>query len=124
MGKTIKQIIQRLDRQKINCFSEEDKLGWIGELDGRIALEVCLMDVVQVQEFNYAYPQCLDHEPLIPFPYDGLYDLYLAAMIDFKHGEYDKYQNTMAQFEEQLDAFTVWFLNTYKPSQGYGEENG
>lgn len=122
MGKTIKHIIERVDRQKPNDFSTEEKLEWISELDGRLALEVCLMDIAQVQEFDYLYPECLDHEPLVPFPHDSIYDHWLGAMIDYKNGEYDKYQNAMEQFNAHYDSFAVWFITTYRPAKGYKGE--
>lgn len=122
MGKTIKQIIERADRQKPNDFPMEVKLGWISELDGRLGLSVCMMDIAQVQELDYKYPDCLDHEPLVPFPHDSIYDHWLFAMIDYANGEYDKYQNSMEQYNAHYDSFKHWFLNTYDPVQGYREE--
>jgi len=121
MAKTIRQLIERVDRQKPNDFSMEDKLGWIAQLDGRIAVEVCLMDVDQAQEFEYKYPECLDHLPLVNFPHDGIYDHWLGAMIDYQNGDYEKYQNAMELVNEEFDNFAVWFISTYRPAKGYKE---
>lgn len=123
MAKTMRQIIERVDRKKPNDFSLETKLGWIAELDGRLGMEVCLMDVEQVQAFDYQYPDCLDHQPLVNFPHDAIYDHWLEAMIDYQNGDYDKYQNAMELVNDLHDSFSVWFISTYRPGRGYKEES-
>ena len=118
---TIRQIIERVDRMKPNGFDTLDKLRWISELDGHLALEVCMMDIQQVQEFAYT-EECLDHEPLAQFPHDGMYEHWLGAKIDYANGEYDKYQNGMEHYNACFEVFRCWFLNTYDPVQGYEKE--
>lgn len=118
---TIRQIIERVDRMKSNAFGILDKLRWIAELDGHLALEVCMMDIQQVQEFEYTV-ECLDHQPLAQFPHDGMYEHWLAAKIDYANGEYDKYQNCMESYNACFEEFRCWFLNTYDPVQGYKKE--
>ena len=103
---TIRQIIDRVDRIKPNAFGVLDKLRWISELDGHLALDVCMMD----------------HQPLAQFPHDGMYEHWLAAKIDYANGEYDKYQNAMATYNTYFENFQCWFLNTYDPVQGYKKE--
>ena len=120
---TIKNIIDRVDGVKDNAFGPEVKVEWIAELDGKIATEVMLMSYADAAMFQYAYPADLNAVPLVKFPYDVLYDLWLAAKIDFTIGEYSKYQNTMEMFNANYNAFVCWFASTYEPAQGYREEN-
>ena len=115
---TIKEIIDRVDKSKPNCFSEERKLRWISLLDGKVAASVYRMDIVDVRRLDYTHPECLEHKPLIDFPHDDLYDLWLSAMIDFENGEYNKYQNTMEMFNSQYYEFVRWIAETYDPAQG------
>lgn len=122
--KTIQEIIDRTDGMKINAIDVQCKLGWIAELDGRIATEVMLMSSQDAAAFAYPYPEGLQCVPLVDFPYDSIYELYLAAMIDFTNGEYSKYQNTMELFNAKFDAFVCWFASTYEPAQGYRKEGG
>ena len=119
---TIKKIIERVDRSKPNAFSEEDKLRWVSELDGLLGLEVMLMDIVEVQQLAYSYPEDLDTVPLVKFPHDGIYDHWLYAKIDYENGEYDKYYNSMEQYNALRESFVNWFVSTYEPAQGYGRE--
>ncbi len=117
---TIRQIIARVDDVKINAFNEETKTAWIAELDGKIALDVMLMSIEDAQRLQYAYPTDLESEPMVKFPHDSLYDLWLGAKIDFANGEYNKYQNSMEMFNAHYGNYVRWFAQFYEPAQGYG----
>ena len=118
----INKIIEVVDRNKPNAFTQEDKLQWIAELDGQLALEVFLMDTVEAAGFQYTFPEGLEYEPLVKFPHDGIYDAWLEAKIDYNNGEYEKYQNSMEMFNARRAAFVRWFASTYEPAQGYRKE--
>lgn len=121
---TIKEIIQRVDDVKPNCFPESIKLRWISLLDGKVAEGVYLLDALEARSLTYQYPEDLQHEPLIDFPYDDLYDLWLQAKIDFENGEYSKYQNTMEMFNSHYYDFVRWMAETYDPAQGGNRMGG
>ena len=119
----IRDIITRVDDIKPNAFTEQTKLAWIGELDGRIAADVMLMGIEDIRQMEYVHPDALEVEPLVGFPHDGIYEQYLCAKIDYANGEYSKYQNSMEMFNAHYDNFVNWFIRTYEPGQGYREEN-
>ena len=114
---TIKEIISKVDRARPNSFTDEEKVKWIAELDGKIALDVMLMDIAEVQQFRYCVEN-MNVEPLVGFPHNDLYELWLYAKIDFGNGEYSKYQNSMEMYNEHYGAFVRWFATTYAPAQG------
>lgn len=116
----IKEIIQRVDLNKPNDYPEAVKLRWIALLDGKIATSVFLMDIAEARRLAYTHPEDLETEPLVDFPYDDIYDLWLGAKIDFENGEYNKYQNAMEMFNSQYGDFVRWFADTYEPAQGLG----
>ncbi len=118
---TIQEIIERVDDTKPNAFSQKTKMAWIAELDGKIAADVMLMDISEIRQLKYAHPQELDSEPLVGFPHDSIYDLWLGAKIDFANGEYNKYQNSMEQFNAHYGNFVRWFAASYAPAQGYAK---
>ena len=63
---TPNKAIEKVDRLKPNSYSEEDKLGWINELDGMVQRLVFQSDTVK----EYVYPNDLETELLVPAPYD------------------------------------------------------
>lgn len=119
---TIREIIARVDDVKINAFGEEVKMAWIAELDGKIALDVMLMSIEDVQQLQYKSPDDLESTPLVKFPHDSLYDLWLGAKIDFANGEYSKYQNSMEMFNAHYGNYVRWFAQFYEPAQGYARD--
>lgn len=114
----LKEIIQRVDSLKPNGFEPNVKLRWISQLDGKIAADIMLMDISELQQFNYRYPEDLEAQPLARFPHDDVYEYWLEAQIDAANGEYNRYQNSMALFNESYANFLRWFANKYEPSQG------
>lgn len=116
---TIHEIIERVDENKPNAFSQKTKMSWIAELDGKIAADVFLMNIVEVRQLQYRHPDDLESEPLVTFPHDSIYELWLGARIDYENGEYNKYQNSMEQFNAHYGNFVRWFASTYEPAQGY-----
>ena len=117
---TIKQIINRVDAVKPNAFDLETKMAWLTELDGKIAADLFLMNIADIRQLEC---RNAEHEALVGYPHEDIYDHYLAAKIDMANGEYDKYQNSMAMYNASYSNFACWFLNTYDPAQGYrGEE--
>lgn len=116
----IGEIIARVDAAKFNEFTEQQKLRWISLLDGQIAEEVYLLAPQEAQQYAYRYPEDMGKSPLVDFPNDDIYDLWLIAQIEFHHGEYEKYQNTMEMFNSRYGAFVKWFLTYYAPERELG----
>lgn len=116
---TYTQIIAHVDENKPNAFSSETKLNWLTTLDGKIAADVFLMDIREIQTLPREYPEALECEPLVGFPHEDIYEHWLEAKIDYANGEYDKYQNSMEAYNAVYNGFVNWFLNTYDPVQGY-----
>ena len=114
----IREIIEQVDLQKPNAFPEEGKLRWIAQLDGKIAQNVLLMGVEDLQQFKYRYPEDMETEPLVGFPHEDLYVLWLEAQIDAGNGEWNRYQNTIELYNAAYGNFVEWFANTYRPADG------
>lgn len=50
-------------------------------------------------------------------PFDKLYRLYLAALIHFANGEYDRYQNSMALFNSACGEYIRWYSRVKRPAE-------
>lgn len=119
----IKDVIERVDSLKPNAFSEEQKVSWLAQLEGKLAAEVFLINAAGIRNFQYQYPDDMDTELLVSFPYDDLYDHWLEAQIDYANGEYDRYQNSTAMYNASYESFATWFLSLYDPAQGYRRDD-
>lgn len=115
---TITRAIALADELCPNAYSNDVKLQWINQIEGRLALEVFLMAVAEVQD-NFQYTAVDDTELLVKSPHDDIYTWWLRSQIDLAHAEYDKAANDTAMFEAAWNEFVTWFCQRYDPAQGY-----
>ena len=109
--------IGRIDRLKPNAYGIQDKIWWLATLDGRIKTEI--IDTHEGGE-NIVYNAYKDDtdpntELLVAPPYDTLYIYWLEAQIDYANGEYNKYSNSMAMFNEALGAYEKYYNRIHMP---------
>lgn len=107
---TSNKAIEIVDRLKPNVYSEEDKLRWIGELDGMVQRLVIQTDEVT----EYVYPDDMDRELLIPAPFADCYTLFLEAKIDYYNREYANYNNSAMMFEAQFSEFKKAYIREHQ----------
>ena len=107
---TINQVIEYVDRVKPNAFTNEDKCRWINTLEGLISQAIHNEDAPE-----YTLPDDAETPLLVDSPYDGIYHLYVSAMIDFYHREYDDYNNTILMYSSMLDEFKKWHIRNHMP---------
>ena len=91
-------------------------VGWLSELDGRLAFELYRADVWT----PYDPTDDLSCELLVPFPWDGLYVHHLAAQTYFADGEYDRYENERVMSERVLADFRAFLQRTQPKRCGGG----
>lgn len=113
---TLRKLIAFIDDIRPNAFSDETKAQWVSECEGYVQTEVLLLAVQEV--ITYEVPDDLDHELLVLPPHDKIYMAYLAAMIDFANGEYQKYDNSMQMYNAYLQEYRRWFTARYRPADG------
>ena len=113
--KTAGEIIAAVDEMKPNAFSTAVKLGWLDELEGRIATDVMLMDVSCVPDLRLSESRT----PIVKPPHESLYAKWLAAKIDEGNGDFDRYQNAQIVFDAAWRSFVRFFEETYDPAYGY-----
>lgn len=112
----IKDVIAYVDRVKPNDFDLAAKMIWLNEVEGLVQTEVFLWEDEDL--ITYHAETDTNTVLLVRPPHDKIYRTYLAAMIDFANGEYNRYANTMAQFKNGFSEFAIWFADRYRPADG------
>lgn len=114
---TIIEMITDVDTLKPNGYGQIYKTQWLSQLDGRIK-----HDIIDTHEggegvsfSGYDAETPLSTELLVPHPYDDVYRYWLEAQIDYANGEYTKYNNSMAMFNEAYSAYERHYNRTHKP---------
>lgn len=105
----LNEAIQIADKLRDNAIDEAQKLIWINELETKIQsliLHTAPDDMI-------VYEQVDDTEMLVPRPFDKVYYLHLAAMIDYGNAEYDKYQNDKAMADAAYSDYAKWFMRHF-----------
>ena len=115
---TMDQVIGYIDRVKPNVYTDEDKCGWIGTLDGLVAREV-----LEGEGPSYTFPEDMGAELLLPPPFEDLYFLYVGAMIDFHNREYDSYNNMTLMFRERYEQYKAWYIRQNPTCKARGFRN-
>lgn len=116
---TLSDVIERVDDIKPNAFSAKAKTAWINECEGMVQTEVFLLAPVEIISYNYETDK--NTALLVDPPHDKLYWAYLAAMIDFANGEYNKYQNSVQMFNSYFGEFMRWYAQNYRPADAHEE---
>lgn len=107
---TANKAIEIVDSIRPNAYSEEQKFSWINTLDGMVQRLVIQADKVN----EYAYPDDMDRELLIPAPFDNCYELYLCAMIDYYNREYANYNNSVMMFEARFAEYKKAYIREHR----------
>lgn len=111
---TLQRAIAMADMMKPNAFTPTEKTQWINDCEGKVQLEVFLLASEEVVQYDWETDRSTTL--LVRPPHDKLYVSFLAAMIDYWNGEYNKYQNTMTMFNSQWAEFMRWFALNYRPA--------
>lgn len=97
MAKTRREIIERVDKLKINVYDSPTKIQYIDSLEGLISIQLLHKPFI---------PSSAELKDIIvPEPYAEMYVYYLFAMIDQLNMEYDSYNNNMAMFNNEWERY-------------------
>lgn len=107
---TLKEIIDLVDKDKVNGYTSEEKTQWISNVEMQIAREVFGTDV---PEYDWETDQ--ETELLLGAPFEDIYELYVMAQIDFHQGEYNRYNNELSQFNTRLQDAQAWHIREHRP---------
>lgn len=114
---TIREIIERAGKNRPNAYSPEEQLRWLASLEGKLALDVQLLDHSEMGQFNYRYPEDMDTELFIKFPHDDVYYYWLLAQIDKHNNEIPNYENSIEIYNSVLHDYIEWYVSNFRPGQ-------
>lgn len=107
---TLKQVIEEVDRQKPNAFTNDEKTQFVANCEIQVAEEIFGVDA---PEYDWTGDQ--NTELLLKAPFEDVYILYVMAQIDFRNGDYGRYNNELSQFDQRFTDAQAWNLRRHKP---------
>lgn len=117
---TAQEVVKQVDLLCPNQYSQEQKLQWLGELEGRICLDVHLMSEQQLEQIRQSWPGTL----LVGWPHSDVYRHWLLAKLHQADGELELYQNRMESFNASYQNYVNWYIRTYDPAHTPAPEGG
>ena len=117
---TAQEVVEQVDLLCPNQYSQEQKLQWLGELEGRICLDVHLMGEKQLEQVRQSWPGTL----LVGWPHSDVYLHWLLAKLHQADGELELYQNRMESFNASYQNYVNWYIRTYDPAHTPAPEGG
>ena len=120
---TIAEAMDRIQRMKPSRYTPRDMIGWLNELDGRVWRELVLNhEHEEGAEFpGYDQETSLETVLLVPYPYDGIYEHWMASRIDQGNMELGKYQNDAILFNNAWDEYARFYTTHHMPKQTVAE---
>ena len=113
---TLKEVLMRIDQQKQNTYTRQEKLAWLSELDGIVKKQILDTHAGAVDtKLPYTDETRDEQELLICAPYDGLYLWWLEARIDYLNGEFIRCNNALDMFQAGFRDYAAYYNRRYVP---------
>ncbi len=103
---TIQDCMDLVDTMTPNRVALSVKLRFLGEIEGKVRVELLEEDPHELTPFDVDVP--MGTELCVPHPYDQLYLLYIVAMMDYLNGDSARYENGAALFNQAYLAYGKW----------------
>lgn len=110
-------MIAKVDTLKPNQYSEEDKMGWIADLEAAIYTEILARHEDAPDSFDYSERTDSTRELTVKPPYDDIYLYYLSAQIDLYNRELTSYAQTATLYNTAWENYAAWYTQNHMPKQ-------
>lgn len=109
---TLEKLLTLVDATKQNDLSDEVKIRWVCDVEGRVLSEIHKIDPDEIR-----LPQNMNDVLAIPECYARVYLLYLSAMIEFSNGNYAAYERINRELESAIAMYARYFIRSRRSSK-------
>ena len=110
------EVLNQVDLLCPNQYSADQKLQWLGELEGRIYADVLLKSPEKLAEMKASWKDAM----VVSWPHDDIYVHWLLAKIHQANGELELYQNRMESFNTSYQNYVNWYIRAHDPANREG----
>ena len=103
---TIETCLNLVDSMMPNGVDASVKLRFLGEIEGKVRVELLGETPDGETDYNEATPT--GTVLCVPHPYDQLYLLYIMTMLDYIAGDTARYENSAAMFNTAYLSYGKW----------------
>lgn len=110
----INKAISETDFLVHNTFERERKIEWLSVADGIIQKTIIDTHEGGTSDFHgYDVNTPGETELIVPAPWDECYIHWLASKIHYANGEYTKYNNAVAMYDNMVQKFKNEYKKTH-----------
>lgn len=112
------------------AFSDAQMMVWLNEIEGKVQTDIMLLDPAVNEDgtvtglVEYDVTTDMDTELIVPFPWNKLYRYFMLMSIDLYNGEFQRYGNSFAQFNEAYEEYAAWYAQNIAPANGLAVAHG
>jgi len=103
---TIESCMKLVDAMLPNRVEDSVKLRFLGEIEGKVKVELLGESPDGANDFNEDTPA--ETHLCAPHPFDQIYILYVMAMVDFVGGDTARYESGAATFNAAYQGHGKW----------------
>lgn len=103
---TVNHCIELVDTMMPNRMDASVKLRFLGEIEGKVRVELLGEDPGQVPALDDGTQG--ETELCAPAPFDQIYLLYVMAMMDYLNGDVSRFENGAALFNQVYQSYGKW----------------
>jgi hypothetical protein len=104
---TVRRILELTDSAKPNDVSDEVKIGWLGQVEGRVLCEILGCDPKDA-----VLPQWDENVLSLPDAYSQAYLMHILAMLSLSEGKYEEYCSFSNEREMLIGAYARFVLRS------------
>ena len=108
------QVLDRCRRVQADSVPDAVRARWLLELEGRLYAQVTGRDEPDRLPVTH-WPAQADEPLLADRPYEGLYELWVLANVEFELGNYEDYNALTDRFDDLYRAFRAHWRSTHRP---------
>lgn len=113
---TIREIIDLVDKEKPNPYTDEEKIQWLINCEMQVSKDIFKADAAVDEE---DLSENLTLPLMITAPFEDVYEFWLLAQIDLRQGEYNRYNNEINMFSKRLEEATAYYIRNNRQKSDY-----
>jgi len=112
------------------AFNDAQMMVWLNEIEGKVQTDIMLLDPAVGEDgtvtglVEYDVTTDMNTELIVPFPWNKLYRYFMLMSIDLYNGEFQRYGNSFAQFNEAYEEYSAWVAQNLAPANGNAVAHG
>ena len=104
---TVRKLLELADGARPNEVSDDVKIGWLGQIEGRVLCEIMGCD-----PHDAVLPQWDENVLALPDSYAQTYLLHVLAMLSLSEGKSDEYVAFCSERDKLLNSYAKYVIRS------------